>query len=54
MKKTPELAETLRAKLLELSDKLTNETDIHVVKEILKSIRLIMKILVDLEQFQGI
>ncbi len=54
MKKKPALAEKLRAKLLELSDKLTNEPDIHVVKDILKSMRLIMKILADLENFQGI
>ncbi len=44
----------MRAKLLELSDKLTNETNIQVVKDILKSIWLILKILVDLEKFQGI
>ncbi len=54
MKKAPALAKKMRAKLLELSDKLTNETNIQVVKDILKSIWLILKILVDLEKFQGI
>ncbi len=53
-KKTPALAKKLGAKLLELGDKLTNEPDIHVVKDILKSMRLIMKILAELEHFQGI
>ncbi len=54
VKKTPSLAEKLRVKLLELSDKLTNEIDIHVIKDILKSIRLILRILKDLEQSKGI
>jgi len=52
--KTQTLAKNLKWKLQELNDKLANEIDIHAIKDILKAIWLIVKILADLDKIQGI
>ncbi len=48
------LADNLKSKLQELSNKLADETDVHAIKDFLESIRLVIQILADLEKIQGI
>jgi len=52
--KKQSLSDIMMWELQELKNKLMNEKDISTIKDILKSINLIVKILKDLKEIQGI